>query len=71
LCAGWSLPRTGEAISQIGNARRRNNNPCRPFSFPVVDKVKKAKQSRAQHEELKQWLSQQREPQGVYQIGDV
>jgi hypothetical protein len=33
--------------------------------------MKQAKQSRAEHQKLEQRLSQQREFQGVYQIGDV
>ena len=41
------------------------------FSFLPVDKMKETEQSRAEHEKLEQRLSQQREFQGVYQIGDV
>jgi hypothetical protein len=33
--------------------------------------VEQAKQSRAEHDKLKQRLLQQREFHGVYQIGDV
>ena len=66
-----ALPRTDETVGQIGNPSRRNNYSCGRFSFLPVDKVKQAKQSRAEHEKLKQRLSQQRELQGVYQIGDV
>jgi hypothetical protein len=40
-------------------------------SFLVADEMEKTKQSRAQHEKLEQRLFQQREFQGVYQIGDV
>jgi hypothetical protein len=76
-----ALPRTGEAIGQIGNPRRRNNDSIGLFSFSAIEEMKKTKQSRAQHEKLEQGLFQQREfqdayhmkasDQGVYQIGDV
>ena len=63
--------RTGETVREILDSGGRNHDLFGRVGFLVADDVEKAKQGRAQHEKLEQWLPQQREFQGVYQIGDV
>jgi hypothetical protein len=52
LFARRALPCAGKTVRKVGNSGRRNNDPSGRFSFPLVDKLKEAKQSRAEHEKL-------------------
>jgi hypothetical protein len=65
-------PRAGEAVREGGDAPDRDDNLGRRHRLILpVEHAKEAEQRRPQYEELQQWLPQQMQLQGVYQIGDV
>ena len=64
-------PGAGEPVGEGGDARRRNDDLRGRLGVLLVDQAEETEQGRPEHEEMQQRLPQQRQLQGVYQIGDV
>ena len=71
LLARKPPPRPRESVAEVGDPRGGNNDFLGRVGFLLVDQMKDAKESRAEHQKLEQRLSQKRKSQGVYQIGEV
>ena len=72
-------PRALEQLGQVPDFRLGDHDPIRPFVGHFADHAVEQEQSRAQHQEMEQRLTQDLlqsghrapQPAGVYQIGDV